>query len=88
MILPSAKRITRSAMSRIAALWVMTSVVAPTARFTSFSLVFAAPAGITVESRIHQLAHGKLGTLDLFLSPVGRAGKEHEYLEAVFSQRV
>ena len=58
-----------------------------TASFTSFSLLFAAPADSPVESRVHQLTHPQMGTLDLFISPVGQS-KEHVYLEAVCSQRV
>lgn len=58
-----------------------------TASFSSFSLLFAAPVDSPVESRIHQLSHPQMGTLDLFISPVGQS-KEHVYLEAVCSQRV
>jgi hypothetical protein len=62
-------------------------LVGPTAEFTSFSLLFAAPAGVTFDSRIHQLTHRKMGELELFLSPIGRSG-EVTHLEAVFTQRV
>lgn len=60
---------------------------APGATFTSFSLVFTAPVRSDADGRIHQVTHPDLGTLDLFLSPVGHS-QEHTYLEAVFSQRV
>lgn len=60
---------------------------APSATFTSFSLIFTAPVRSDSDGRIHQVTHPELGTLDLFLSPVGHS-KEHTYLEAVFSQRV
>lgn len=58
-----------------------------TASFTAFSLLFAAPVDSPAESRIHQLTHPQMGTLDLFISPVGQS-KEHVYLEAICSQRV
>ncbi|MES2441063.1 MAG: hypothetical protein V4584_18515 [Verrucomicrobiota bacterium] len=60
---------------------------APAAEFVSFSLLFSAPRECVVESQVHQLTHGTLGTLQLFLSPVGNS-KEHVYLEAVCSRRV
>ena len=62
-------------------------LVSPTAEFTSFSLLFTAPAEFVAESRICQLTHGKMEPLDLFLSPVGRS-KEHVFLEAIYSQRI
>ncbi|MEO5914478.1 MAG: hypothetical protein ABIS50_09620 [Luteolibacter sp.] len=61
--------------------------VSPTAEFTSFSLLFTALKGSIIESKIHQLAHGKMGTFDLFISPVGESN-ERVYLEAVCSHRV
>lgn len=63
------------------------SLVSPTARFTSYSLLFAAPKDFVAESRIHRLSHARMETMDLFLSPVGKPG-ERVYLEAVCSQRV
>jgi hypothetical protein len=57
------------------------------AEFTSFSLLFTAPAGFTQESRIHRLTHREMGELELFLSPIGLSG-EVTHLEAAFSQRV
>ncbi len=62
-------------------------ITSPTAGFVSFSLLFAAPAGFVAESKIHALSHAKLGTLELFISPVGDS-KERVYLEAVCCQRV
>lgn len=59
----------------------------PGAGFTSFSLLFMASAGTSCDSRIHRVTHGKMGELELFLSPIGHAG-EATRLEAVFSQRV
>ena len=61
--------------------------IGPDARFLSFSLLFAAPRDFAGESGIQRLVHGKLETMELFLSPVGPAG-ERVYLEAVCSQRV
>lgn len=40
-----------------------------------FSLRFAAPAGHVIESRIYQLQHPVLGSLELFISPVGSADR-------------
>lgn len=62
-------------------------LVGPAAEFTCFSLLFTALAGVTFDSRIHRLTHGKMGELELFLSPIGRSG-EVTHLEAVFTQRV
>jgi hypothetical protein len=57
------------------------------ARFISFSLLFSAPRGFAAESGIQRLAHGEMQTMELFLSPVGRAD-DRVHLEAVCSQRV
>jgi hypothetical protein len=62
-------------------------LVAPSAEFTSFSLLFSAPAGFSAESRIYRLSHREMGEMDLFLSPVGYS-KGKVSLEAIFSQRV
>lgn len=62
-------------------------LVGPTAEFTSFSLLFTAPAGLTLDSRIHRLTHRKMGELELFLSAIGLSD-EVTHLEAVFTQRV
>ncbi len=62
-------------------------LVSPTAEFTSFSLLFAAPATFVPDSRIYQLTHRQLGSMELFLSPVGRSTQQM-HLEAVISQRV
>ena len=40
-----------------------------------FSLLFTAPAGHVIESRIYQLQHPVLGSLELFISPVGPADR-------------
>lgn len=40
-----------------------------------FSLRFEAPPGHRIESRIHQLHHPVLGSMELFISPVGSADR-------------
>lgn len=40
-----------------------------------FSLRFDAPPGHRIESRIYQLSHPVLGSLELFISPVGSADR-------------
>jgi len=36
-----------------------------------FSLLFNGPAGTPLDQRIHQLHHGELGALELFVVPIG-----------------
>ena len=55
--------------------------------YTSFSLLFRGPVGMTQESQMYSLDHDVLGKMDLFLSPVGRF-KDQVLYEAVFSHRV
>jgi hypothetical protein len=55
--------------------------------FTSFTLLFTAPVGASLDSRIHSFTHRKMGQFELFLSPIGLAD-EVTRLEAVFTQRV
>ena len=43
-----------------------------------FSLRFTPPAGHRIESQIYELTHPTLGRLELFLCPVGAAGRFHE----------
>lgn len=62
-------------------------ISSPTAGFTSFSLLFTAPADFVSEDRIYQLSHPEMESMDVFLAAVGHS-KERVYLEAVFSQRV
>jgi len=62
-------------------------LVAKTGEFTSFSMLFAAPAGFAADSVIYQVSHPALGEMEMFLSPVGHS-KERVTLEAVFSERV
>lgn len=40
-----------------------------------FSLLFTPPDGHPLESRIYQLQHPVLGSVELFISPVGSAGR-------------
>lgn len=63
------------------------TLVSPTARFTSFALMFSAPMGLVAESQVYHLQHAQMGALELFLTPVGKSAQQ-VYLEAVFSQRV
>jgi hypothetical protein len=55
-----------------------------------FSLRFDAPPGHRIESRIYQLRHPVLGSLELFISPVGSADRfgEQQKGEAVVSSLV
>lgn len=55
----------------------------PSERFTTFSLLFTVE-GKAPEGRIYRVVHSGLGKLELFLSPVGSAGK----MEAVISRKV
>ena len=64
-----------------------TVLVSPNARFTSFSLLFTAAADFAGESRIYRLSHDRLGSMDLFLCPVGKSATRVQ-LEAVLSQRI
>lgn len=63
------------------------SLTSPTARFTSFSLLFTAPKGFAAQSQIYRLTHPQMEPMDLFLSPVGKSD-EVVHLEAVCSQKV
>ena len=53
-------------------------------RRTPFSLVFRSAPGATLPQCIYRLHHDGLGTLDLFLVPIGPAEEGMRY-EAVFS---
>ncbi len=59
----------------------------PKADFTSYSLLFTASQDFVPESQMYRLSHEVLGTMDLFLSPIGKS-KKRVYLEAIISQRV
>jgi hypothetical protein len=56
-------------------------------KFEGFSLLFKGPKENPLEQRIHELHHADLGTLSLFLAPVGRPKVGVEY-EAVISQQI
>ena len=49
-----------------------------------FSVIFRGPAEPILPQRIYQVSHEKLGTLDLFLVPVGQGEKGVQY-EALFT---
>jgi hypothetical protein len=55
----------------------------PTAR-APFSIVFLGPREPILQQRIYRLEHDELGTLDLFLVPIGRDDAGVRY-EAVFT---
>jgi hypothetical protein len=55
------------------------------ARHSQFSVMFLAPGTAPIEQRIYRLEHDKLGTLELFLVPVGKDSSGVHY-EAVFSR--
>ncbi|HEY6331745.1 MAG TPA: hypothetical protein VI756_20630 [Blastocatellia bacterium] len=54
-------------------------------RHIQFSLVFLGPEHCPLEQKIYQLKHDNLGTLDVFLVPVGKTDKGIEY-EAIFNR--
>lgn len=49
-----------------------------------FSLVFRGPTDVVLPQRIHHVGHPDLGTLDIFLVPIGPDGAGMRY-EAIFS---
>ncbi len=53
--------------------------------YEMFSLVFDGPAEYPLRQRIYRLEHDQLGSLELFLVPVGR-DKEVYHYEAVFNR--
>ncbi|CAN5908616.1 hypothetical protein BH11VER1_BH11VER1_36980 [soil metagenome] len=76
--------VTKCKLIEVGALQTMHSAKAD---FTSYSLLFTASKDFVPESRMYHLSHEVLGTMDLFLSPIGKS-KERVYLEAIISQRV
>jgi hypothetical protein len=50
---------------------------------TGFSLEFLGPPGPLLPQRIYRLEHARLGTLEIFLVPLGRENRGVRY-EAVF----
>jgi hypothetical protein len=57
---------------------------APEAR-QPFALRFRLPFATVLPQRIYALRHEQLGTLEIFLVPIGRDGEEAVRYEAVFS---
>jgi hypothetical protein len=57
---------------------------APEAARAPFSIVFLGPREPVLPQRIYRLEHEQLGTLDLFLVPIGRDDAGVRY-EAVFT---
>lgn len=66
---------------------VLQTMHAPKADFTSYSLLFTASKDFVPESRMYRLSHEVLGTMDLFLSPIGNS-KDRVFLEAIINQKV
>jgi hypothetical protein len=52
-----------------------------------FSIIFRGPNDIFLHQAIHRLEHEQLGTLELFLVPIGKADEGFEY-EAAFNRLV
>lgn len=63
---------------------VSASDLSTTPRHVQFSLMFLGPEHCPLEQKIYELKHDKLGTLRLFLVPVGKTSKGVEY-EAIFN---
>jgi hypothetical protein len=57
------------------------------ARHIQFSLIFIGPQEAPIEQRIYRLDHPALGSLELFLVPIGRDQKGVQY-QAVFNRNV
>lgn len=58
-----------------------------TARQEVFSLVFSGPLEEFIQQGIHRLHNDRLGTLELFLVPIGRDAAGYQY-EAVFNRLI
>lgn len=56
----------------------------PTGRRQGFSLIFRAPAEFLAPQQIYRLEHAKLGSLEIFLVPIGPDASGMRY-EAVFN---
>jgi hypothetical protein len=52
-----------------------------------FSLIFHGPADRLLEERIHAMAHGALGTLEIFIVPIHGSDAVRTIYEACFSTR-
>ncbi len=59
--------------------------VGSSARQIQFSLVFLGPSEAPIAQGIYRIGHDKLGTLDLFLVPIGRDTIGVRY-EAIFNR--
>jgi len=58
---------------------------ANSARMESFSLLFCGPIAPYLPQGIYRLQHEKLGTMEMFLVPLGPDGRGMQY-EAVFNR--
>ena len=55
-------------------------------RTEPFSLIFRGPMSRRLEQKIHRLAQAEMGTLDLFLVPLGTEGDpEGTHYQAIFN---
>ena len=54
------------------------------ARLQPFSLLFRGPGEIYLPQRIYTLEHGVMGTLEIFLVPIGIDDEGYQY-EAIFN---
>ena len=57
------------------------------AEYESFSVLFEGSDAVPLAQGIHSFAHATLGSLELFIVPVGRRGRRLQY-EAVFNRTV
>jgi hypothetical protein len=57
------------------------------ATFTAYAILFQGPSAFKFESGTYRVKHPEMGTMELFLTQVGRFDKISQ-IEAVFSERV
>jgi len=57
------------------------------ARHIQFSMVFSGPQNAPLKQGIYRLEHGALGTLNLFLVPIGKDQKGVQY-EAIVNRSI
>jgi hypothetical protein len=59
--------------------------ISPTPRHPQFSLIFLGPESCPISQQIYELEHETLGTMNIFLVPIGKDSRGVEY-EAVFNR--
>jgi len=57
------------------------------ARHIQFSMIFSGPQNSPLKQGIYRLEHGKLGTLNLFLVPIGKDQNRVQY-EAIVNRSI